>query len=56
MMGLYVPQKVEGFIKAFALGLFLLLGATATGWAAPVTFRVYHINDFHGFANPRCSP
>jgi 5'-nucleotidase len=56
MMGLHFKQKVEGIIKAFALGLFLLLDATATSWAAPVTFRVYHINDFHGFANPTQPP
>lgn len=56
MMGLLIVQKFEGFIKVFALGLFLLLGVTAAGWAAPVTFRVYHINDFHGFANPTQPP
>ena len=40
MMGLLVSHKVESIIKAFVVGLFLLLSVTATSWGAPTTFRV----------------
>ncbi len=43
-------------MKTFILGLVLLLSVSSTSFAAPVTFRIYHINDFHGFANPTQPP
>ena len=39
-MGLHVPQKYEGIIKAFVVGLLLLLGVTTAGFAAPA-IRIY---------------
>lgn len=72
-MGFFVPQRDEGNMKVFVLGLLLLLNITASSWAAPAipgshgiipslaivapaTFRIYYINDFHGFANPTQPP
>lgn len=50
-------------MKTFILGLLLLLSVIAPGWAgpsgavaAPAVFRIYHVNDMHGFASPTQPP
>lgn len=43
-------------MRIFLLTFFLLLSGQDGVWAAPATFHIYHINDFHGFANPSQSP
>lgn len=43
-------------MKAFVLSLLLLLTLGAACQGAPTPFRIYYINDFHGFANPSQPP
>ncbi len=39
-------------IRAAGLTLFVVLVATGMALATPVTIRILHVNDFHGFAEP----
>jgi 5'-nucleotidase / UDP-sugar diphosphatase len=43
-------------MKTFVLSLLLLLTLSATAYGAPASFRVYYVNDFHGFANSSQPP
>jgi 2',3'-cyclic-nucleotide 2'-phosphodiesterase (5'-nucleotidase family) len=54
----FILLRYEGIMRSFILGLVLLLSVSMAGEAvaAPATFRIYHINDFHGFANPTQPP